>query len=583
MFVRFAFALVRGSPILNLLYEQSANITIYLSALPSQQPAVRVLNSTTILKPSINMSIAFDLLKCSAWFNQAPDDLLEALSLKMEPVEVDDGHIFFHEGMPIDAILVIEEGTLARTKLLKDSNTDVKSSLKTRRRLSSANLLDESILVDKISGRGRLTGLLHNVHEDESDAFATVVALGRTKVHRLYGSDFREIVSQNPRFALEVLQILAREIRNSTKSIRNLSSSPSKNVQGVGSTGKVCRVLCYDATSWVVEGFKAAIPRFNEQYQTNEFAIEMDYTTERLTEQSVAYAEGYDAICLFVNDTANAVILKSLSLLNVKMIAMRCAGFDRIDQRAAKAYDITVARVPAYSPYAVAEHAVALLLALNRKITKASNRVKMANFTLDNGLMGMDIHGKTVGVMGTGKIGQILVRILLGFGATVKCFDIYPNEEIKNMGATYTDQDDIFATSDVLFLMMPLLPSTRHTINETALLKLKRGVLLINTSRGGLVDSDALLQGLSEGIIGGVGMDVYENEQEYFFQDWSARHVTDSKLVSLLGQHNVLLTAHQAFFTKEAVDKIVSTTLDNLRDYSLNDLSGTSHPNNCIS
>lgn len=282
-----------------------------------------------------------------------------------------------------------------------------------------------------------------------------------------------------------------------------------------------------------------------------------------------------------MNDTASAEVLQTLSLLGVKMIAMRCAGFDRVDTKAAKAFGMTVARVPAYSPYAVAEMAVALLMAVNRKIHKASNRVKMANFTLDAGLLGMDIHGKTVGVMGTGKIGQIMCDIMLGFGVNLLCYDVFENQGIKDKGGVYVTKEEIFAQSDILMLAMPLIKPTYHTINMETLDQLKPGVLLINTSRGGLVDTKALLKGLQSGVIGGVGMDVYENEQEYFFQDFSAKIIHDEDLMSLLGNNNVVLTAHQAFFTQEAVDQIVKTTLTNLDDFG-SGKRGQDHPNNCI-
>lgn len=204
-----------------------------------------------------------------------------------------------------------------------------------------------------------------------------------------------------------------------------------------------------------------------------------------------------------------------------------------------------------------------------------------ANFTLDAGLMGMDIHDKVVGVMGTGKIGQIMCDIMLGFGVKLLCYDVYENQAIKDKGGEYVSKDEIYARSDILMLAMPLIKPTYHTINKETLTKLKRGVIIINTSRGGLVDTKSLLEGLKSGVIGGVGMDVYENESEYFFQDWSARHMEDEDLMSLLGNNNVVLTAHQAFFTKEAVHQIVSTTLSNLVDYS-SGKTGLGHPNNCI-
>eukprot|EP00978_Attheya_sp_CCMP212_P006276 scaffold14225_cov51-Attheya_sp.AAC.1 len=368
-------------------------------------------------------------------------------------------------------------------------------------------------------------------------------------------------------------------MRMSSKSLRGLLKNGKQTGKEKGNN--TVRVLCYDSTSWVLDSFKPAVEEFNKKFGTSDFTIEMDYTTDRLSPRSSTYAAGYDAVCLFVNDNANSDIIKNLSLLGVKMIAMRCAGFDRVDTKAARAHQLSVARVPAYSPYAVAEHAMTLLLSLNRKIYKASTRVRMANFTLDTGLMGMDIHGKTIGVMGTGKIGQILCNILKGFGSTILCYDVFENEDLKKAGATYVSQDDIFARCDVIFLMMPLLPATHHTINENILPKLKKGVLLINTARGGLIDTNALISGLESGIIGGCGLDVYENESEYFFQDWSAKTVKDPALTSLLGNSHVLLTAHQAFFTKEAVDKIVDTTLSNISEWKKG-RHGQEHPNNCI-
>lgn len=291
----------------------------------------------------------------------------------------------------------------------------------------------------------------------------------------------------------------------------------------------------------------------------------------------------------------------------------------------AKTFGMSVARVPAYSPYAVAEHAIALLMSVNRRIPQASTRVKMSNFTLDSTLLGMDIHGKTVGVMGTGKIGQILCRIITGFGANVLAYDVFESAEVKDMGGKYVSQGEIYKNCDVIFLMMPLLPATKHTINASVLPLLKKGVILINTSRGGLVDTSALLSGLQSGVIGGCGLDVYENEGDYFFQDWSGKPVMvsigaccycliccfrrqpvmfgrrprlarrhrlstvlfhlplailpqDNTLVSLLGNNRVVMTAHQAFFTSEAIDKIVSTTIENFDNYS-SGLRGEDLPN----
>merc|ERR1712183_107871 len=277
----------------------------------------------------------------------------------------------------------------------------------------------------------------------------------------------------------------------------------------------------------------------------------------------------------------DADTIKVLSSNGVKMIANRCAGFDRVDTKAALAYGVSLARVPAYSPYAVAEFAISLLMGVNRKLARASSRVKMANFSLDGGLMGTDIFGKTVGVMGTGKIGQILCGIIKGFGANLICYDVFEADAIKEMGGKYVSKEEIFAQSDILFLMMPLLPPTKHTINPGMLNQLKPGVILINSSRGGLVDTKAVLKGIHDGIISGYGADVYENETDYFFQDWSAKSVTDPTLVALLAENKVLLTAHQAFFTQEAVDAIVNTTLTNVKLFK-DGKTMYDHPNNFL-
>ena len=527
---------------------------------------------------------ALSILKQTSWFQNASDDLQAALAAKLELVQAEEGHIFIQEGAEVKQFMILESGTLGRTKLSIDTRTtSVRESLRNLKAADvSGTLTEKGVLVDTIEGHARVTGLLHNM-ADAQLSYATVSVLkGPAKVWVMSGQDFRTIVASKPEFMFDILAAMATELRTGSKSLRTVM----KNLRAGGDAGDsehakdVLRVLCYDTTSWVSEAFQPAVQAFNEAAK-QDFDILMEYTSERLGPHSATYAAGYDAVCTFVNDTADADTLQTLSRLGVNMIAQRAAGFDRIDTKAARAYGMTVARVPAYSPYAVAEFAISLLMAVNRKTSKANNRVKMANFTLDAGLMGMDIHGKTVGVMGTGKIGQILCNIVLGFGAKLLCYDVFQSDEVKKAGGTYVSQDEIYAQSDVLFLMMPLLPATKHTINDQVLPKLKKGVILINTSRGGLVDTKALLKGLKTGVISGVGMDVYENEQAYFFQDWSAKHITDPVLLALLGEPGVVLTAHQAFFTKEAVDKITETTMTNLIEFKAGK-TGYDHPNNCI-
>ena len=513
------------------------------------------------------------LLKATSWFANVSDALLDALVAKMTVQDVEEGHIFVQEGLPMKHVLILESGILRRTKRPPPSHVR-RASLQEIRKEDDPK---EAVLVDEIDLPARVTGLLHAIQDldGNAEAFATVSSAGPARVWSIPGDALRDILASDASFALQVCQAMATELRSGSKSLRSLvQTMRAKGKPGSSSeSSHICRVLCYDATSWVTDGFEAVLKDYPD--------VAMDFTTERLSEQSATYAAGYDAVCLFVNDDANASILQTLSQVGVRMVTLRSAGFDRVDTRAAKAFGLTVTRVPAYSPYAVAEMAVALLLAVNRKIAKASQRVKMANFTLDAGLLGMDLHAKTVGVMGTGKIGQLLVKILLGFGSKVICFDVFEADAVKEMGATYVSKDELYEQSDVIFLMMPLLPATKHTINESVLPKLKPGVLLINTSRGGLVDTKALLKGLRAGIFGGVGMDVYENEAQYFFQDWSARKIEDPALTELLGHHDVVLTAHQAFFTQEAVTQIVKTTMENL-DAFWSGQTGFDHPNNCL-
>jgi len=517
---------------------------------------------------------ALKLMEKSQILESFSQELKNAFSEIMRFHQVEDGHIFVQEGAPIDNFLIIQEGVLGRYKtgLGEEhlSGDTLRESVKT-----------DAVWVDTVEGVGRVTGFFQNLTDDSSPAYATIVAKGPGEVWSVKGTDMRELVKSNGSFGLELLGYAAQRLRVESKITRGLLKKFNAGSSACTANGKLLKVICYDTSSWVSVGFRPALEEFNKSIKDEELEIRMDFTEERLSAQSAAYATGYDAICTFVNDTASADIIQTLSLLGVKMIAQRAAGFDRIDTNAARAFGITVARVPEYSPYAVAEFGISLLMAVNRKITRASNRVKMSNFALDEGLMGMDIHGKTISVMGTGKIGCILCNIILGFGAKLLCNDVFENEAVKAAGGVYVSKDEVYEKSDIIFLMMPLLPTTKHTINEETISKCKHGVIIINTSRGGLIDTKALLQGLQSGIISGVGMDVYENEEDYFFQDWSARNIPDPDLVALLGNHKVVLTAHQSFFTKEAVDKIISTTLENLRDFAAGK-TGLDHPNNCI-
>ena len=283
--------------------------------------------------------------------------------------------------------------------------------------------------------------------------------------------------------------------------------------------------------------------------------------------QTAELAAGYDEVCVFVHDELDADCLKRLASGGVKLVALRCAGFNNVDLRTAKELGITVVRVPAYSPYAVAEHAVGLIMALNRKLPRAYNRVREGNFAL-GGLLGFDLHGKTVGVVGTGKIGALVARILHGFGCQLLAFDVQENPDCVSNGVKYLPLEDLLAQSDIVTLHCPLLPSTARLINADAIEKMKPGVMLINTSRGGLVDTKAVIDGLKSGKIGYLGLDVYEEEEDLFFEDLSAEVIQDDTFMRLLTFPNVLITGHQAFFTSNALEEIARVTADNIKSFS---------------
>lgn len=283
--------------------------------------------------------------------------------------------------------------------------------------------------------------------------------------------------------------------------------------------------------------------------------------------ESVALASGHDAVCIFVNDIADAAVIEALAGGGTRLVALRCTGFNNVDMQAAAQFDIKVVRVVTYSPYSVAEHALALLQAINRKIHRAYNRTRDSNFSLD-GLMGFDLHGKTVAVVGTGKIGRVFARIMLGFGCQVLGYDKYPSPEFEALGARYVAPEEIGAKADIISLHCPLTPETHHIINKDTLARTKRGALLINTSRGGLIDTEAAIEALKSGQLGGLALDVYEQEADLFFRDLSSTVVSDDMFQRLLSFPNVIVTGHQAFFTEEAITTICETTINSVTEFA---------------
>ena len=299
--------------------------------------------------------------------------------------------------------------------------------------------------------------------------------------------------------------------------------------------------------------------RYNEEH-------EIIFFDAQLNEQTVNLAKGCDAVCGFVNDQLNASVIKSLAENGIKIIAQRCAGFNNVDLAAAKENKILVVRVPAYSPHAVAEHALALIMTLNRKTHKAYNRVREGNFSLQR-LTGFDVFGKTVGVIGTGKIGQCFARIMQGLGCKVLAFDIIANKNLEAVGVQYLPLMEVLKQSDIISLHCPLTEQTKHLINETSLKVMKDGVMLINTSRGGLIDTKAAIVALKKGKLGYLGIDVYEQEEKLFFHDLSENIIEDDVIMRLLSFSNVLITAHQGFLTDEALTQIALVTLQNMSDF----------------
>ena len=321
------------------------------------------------------------------------------------------------------------------------------------------------------------------------------------------------------------------------------------------------KLAFFDTKPYDIPGFdRYAVPA----------GIEIKYFESKLNPDTVSLAAGFDAVCVFVNDSVNAQVVEKLQELGVKAIVLRCAGFNNVDLKACRG-KLRVFRVPAYSPHAVAEHAIALLLTVNRRIHKAHNRTREFNFSLQ-GLTGFDLYGKTVGVIGTGKIGRVFADICKGFGMKVLAYDKFPNPDA---GLNYVELDELFEKSDVISLHCPLTVETDHLIRSGSIRRMKEGVVIVNTSRGGLVNTEDLIQGLKSGKVGAACLDVYEEEGDVFYEDLSGHILQDDRLVRLMAMPNVIVTSHQAFLTKEALDNIAGTTVNNLVRFFAGDPDGS--------
>jgi D-lactate dehydrogenase len=317
------------------------------------------------------------------------------------------------------------------------------------------------------------------------------------------------------------------------------------------------KLAFFDAKPYDVKSFN----EINRKYQ-----FEITYFKYHLTEKTVELTHGFDGVCVFVNDTISAMVINKLVENGVRIVALRCAGYNNVDLEAARG-KLSIVRVPSYSPHAIAEHALALILSLNRKIHRAYFRTRDNNFTI-SGLVGFDLFGKTAGIIGTGKIGLILIDILKGLGMNVIAYDSFPRrEEAEKKGFTYVSLEELFNQSRIVSLHCPLTPETHHLINHNTISQMQEGVMIINTGRGGLIDTKALIEGLKVGKIGSAGLDVYEEEEDYFFEDYSEHSIYDDVLARLLTFNNVLVTSHQAFLTEDALRNIGETTCENLNDF----------------
>lgn len=318
------------------------------------------------------------------------------------------------------------------------------------------------------------------------------------------------------------------------------------------------KIAFFDTHTYDKNAFDSANEAFNHK---------ITYFDFKLNERTVLICKGFDAVCVFVNDSLNTFVLQVLQDFGIKLVVLRCAGYNNVDLNAAQQLGITVVRVPQYSPQAVSEHACALLLALTRKIPQAYVRTKSANFSLE-GLEGRTLYGLQAGLIGTGKIGRSMAKNLLGFGMKVCCYDVIPDYKwAQNIGVTYVDLKELFTKSDVISLHCPLTEKTKHIINSNSLSLVKKDAVIINTSRGALIDTQSLIEALKKKKIGGAGLDVYEEEKRYFFSDWSGDVISDEKLIRLMTFPNVLITSHQGFLTQQALAEISYTSLQNAYNF----------------
>lgn len=457
-------------------------------------------------------------------FSSLDQKSLALLREKMKPVSLKTGDVLCTEGETGDRMFVLSSGEL---RVLKQGKSG------------------KPIEITRLKP-GEVAGVM-SLFEAEPRS-ATLEATGDAEVWEIDQTTFQHLLDTQPAISRAMLAVMSRYLREETKIVAELSSHDEDHR---------LKVAVFDTKPYTKKIF----------CELNRDRFALRFFDSRLNVDTVALAKGFKVICAFVNDQIDAGVIEELRKSGVELVAMRCAGYNNVDLKTCEENSISVARVPAYSPYAVAEHAVALMMALNRHIHTAHNRVREGNFAL-NGLVGFDMHEKTVGVIGTGKIGKCLISILIGFGCRVLTYDKFPDKALeKEPAVQYVELDELLKRSAIISLHAPLTPETHHIINDKSIQKMKPGVMLINTSRGGLVDTHALIGGLLSGQIGSAGLDVYEEESGYFFEDFSDTVIVDEVLARLTTFNNVMVTSHMAFLTREALSNITETTFTNIEEF----------------
>ncbi|KNE67102.1 hypothetical protein AMAG_12179, partial [Allomyces macrogynus ATCC 38327] len=486
------------------------------------------------------------VLARNPFFATLDEDLRLALAQAFEPVKHHAGTEVVVEGEVPDMFLIVVRGEL---KVVR--NGEKKGVMRPFDFFGFKNLFGSGI----------------------RSACSLIPRHGSVLLYQLHREKFTALLQSRPELTMALLPALASHVSDSTLDLpasNHAAGSKEGSTDGDSDPEPVeAGMLPADPARFKIKLFDAKpyqVKFFEEQ--NAQFGYEIEYIESKLSPETVHLCEGAHAVCLFVHDAVSRDVAETLVEMGIKLVAYRCAGFDACDLKACDDVGLSVVRVPSYSPAAIAEHAAAMMLGLNRKLSWASARVHTGDFSLD-GLVGFDIKGKTIGVAGTGKIGACFVQIALGFGARVLCYDVYKNPALlADPRIQYVDLDVLLAESDIISLHMPLLPSTFHVINEATLAKMKRGVMILNTSRGPLIDTPALIEALKTGQVGACGLDVVEGEDDLFFENHSDTPVVNDNIARLLAfQQNVIITAHQAYLTQEALREIALTTLRNVSEY----------------